>query len=273
MIKFGLFPDEVVFESVRRDDVDLLAEQVATFTCREVADRCKAVHVAGCDLFQRMFGHDIEPAGLIVGIQTGHVAVERQPVTGDAATHNRCMGREDRRNIRRVVEQIQAAACRHPFVEMCYDPVGRRAEIVDVAFDYLSCSGSEEYGFDVVPLPANRVDAVALPQIFQNVVFAGDELAEIDQYRYGIALNLPASDLHTDVVVGQERLFPIFQKFGILLEFEIYVFSMNIGADQNVPIAQLTGQCQHFGRNHRVDAADLVAHLPADFEQIVRNHF
>lgn len=68
----GWRPDEIVLETVRRDQIDLLAEQVLALFGRQIADRREAVVVRCGRLFERVLRDYAEPAGQVVGVQLGH---------------------------------------------------------------------------------------------------------------------------------------------------------------------------------------------------------
>ena len=272
-VELGLRPDEIVLETVRRDQIDLLAEQVLALFGRQIADRREAVVVRCGRLFERVLRDYAEPAGQVVGVQLGHVAVQGHAVAGYAATHDRRVRREDRRDIRRMLLQVQTSARSHPLVEVGGHPVGRLTEEVDIAFDYLARRRAEQHGLDVVPLPADRVDPVRFPQKLQHVVLAREKLAEIDQNRDRASLDFPVSDLYADIVVREKRLPPVFQQLGIFFEFQIDVLAVDIGTDQYVAVAQLLGDRERLGCDDGVYSADFVAHFPADLEQVVRRHF
>ena len=100
--QLGLFPDNVVLEAVRRNDVDLFAEQIAALARRQVTDRRETVEIGGRRLFQRMFGNHVEPPRQFVGVQPRHIAVQRQSVAGDTTPHDRRMGGKYRGDVRRM---------------------------------------------------------------------------------------------------------------------------------------------------------------------------
>ena len=163
-------PDEVVFETVGRDQIDVFVEQVFAFARGQVAHRREAVVLFRRGLFERVFGHDAEFARQLVGIEFGQVAVQRHAVAGDRAAHHRRVRREDGGDVRVVLHQVEAAARGHPFVEVSCDLVGWRAEVLHVAFDHFRGREPEQYRLDVIPLAAERIHAVAFPQPFEHFV-------------------------------------------------------------------------------------------------------
>ena len=162
-------PDEVVFETVGRDQIDVFVEQVFAFARGQVAHRREAVVLFRRGLFERVFGHDAEFARQLVGIEFGQVAVQRHAVAGDRAAHHRRVRREDGGDVRVVLHQVEAAARGHPFVEVSCDLVGWRAEVLHVAFDHFRGREPEQYRLDVIPLAAERIHAVAGALRFSSV--------------------------------------------------------------------------------------------------------
>ena len=152
---------------------------------------------------------------------------------------------------------------------MSHHPVGRRTEIIHVALDHLAGRRTEQHGLDIIPLPADRIDPVTLPQEFQHIVLAREKLAEIDQDRQRLPFDFPPAGLDPYVMIGEQHLFPLLEQRRVLLEFEVDILAVHVGSDQDVMVSQLFRNCQRFGCDHGMDAADLVAHLPTHLEQIV----
>ena len=261
-------PDEIVFEAVGRDAVGFAAQQEFALVGRDVADRDECVVVGSGGLLDRVFGHDIELAGQIVGVEFGQVGVERQVVARDAAAHDRGVRGEERRHIGCVAAQVETARRGHPFVEMGGDLVGRGAEVLDIGGDHRACGVAEEHGFDVVPLTRNRIDVVGLPEFLEYFVLAGNQRGEVHQYGRRFALDFPVSRADADAF-GVESLTPCLQQVGILLEFGVHAFVLQVGADEDVALVEFPDGRLRFGRDYRMDAADFVADLPTYLEQVI----
>ena len=86
------------------------------------------------------------------------------------------------------------------------------------------------------------------------------------------ALFIPVAAIDADAV-AVDALTPVAEQVGVFLELGIEAFVREVGTDQQVAVAEFAGRGLCLGRNDGVDAADLVAHLPAHFEQIVRGQF
>ena len=169
-----------------------------------------------------------------------------------------------------MLAQIETTARSHPLVEVSNHLIGRSAEVIYVALNHFTCCITKQHRLDVVPLTADRIDAVGLPQRFENFVLLGQHRLEIDQHSDRRTLHLPAADTHTDTIVI-ECLTPHLHQIGVFFKFGIYALAEHIRAQQNVLVAEFLGHSQRLGCNHGVDTTHFVAHLPAHFEQVIRS--
>ena len=261
-------PYEVVLETVGRDTVRFAAQEKLAFVGRDVAHGEEGVVVRRGGLLDRVLGRDVELAGQFVGVEFREVAVERQAVPGDAAAHDRGVRGEHRGHVGGVFAQVEASGGRHPFVEVGDDLFGRGAEGLDVGGDHRARGVAEEHRLDVVPLPGERIDVVALPELGEDFVLARDERGEVHQYGQRLALDLPAADADAQAL-RIDRLTPGFEQGLVLLEFGIRPFVREVGADQDVAVPEFPGHGLGLGRDDGVDAAYFVAYLPACLEQEV----
>ena len=222
-------------------------------------------------LLHRMFGHHPETASHLVGIHRRERAVQRNAVSGHAASHDGRMRGKDRGDERRELAQIQPARSRHPLVEMRGHAVGEVAEIVGIALYHLSGSITEQNRFYVIPLSANRVHAVGIPEKLQDFVLLSEKRTEIHQHRKRRTLDPPTAHLYADAFVI-EGLAPEFESLRILLEFSVGILAMHVGSYDHIFVSQHLPHGKSLGRQHGMYAAHLVANLPAHFEQKVRYH-
>ena len=264
-------PDDVVFESVGRDRVGLAAQQILALVGRDVAHRKERIVVGSGHLLDRVFGRDVELARQLVGVELRQVVVERQAVAGDAAADHRGVRSEERGHIGRVAAQIEASGGRHPLVEVRRDLLRRGAEAVDVGGDHLPRGPAEEHRFDVVPLSGDRIDVVLLPEFLEDFVLAREERREVDENGDRLPFDLPAAHADADSVVV-DALAPRLEQRGVLFEFGVHALVRQVGTDEHVAVAQTTGHGLRLGGDHRMDAADLVANLPAHLEQAIGSH-
>ena len=269
-VELLILPNEIVLKTVGSNHINLTTKQILALTSRNIANGEECIVISSSNLLQRVLCHYVELASLLVSVETLQIAIEGEAVTGQAAAHYGCVGSEARSHIGRVLTQIQTTTRSHPLVEVCNNLIGRGAEVIYVALNNFTGSITEQQGLDIVPLTADRVNAVGLPQRLQDFVFLGQHRREIDQNGDGRTLHLPAADTHADTIII-ECLTPHLQQICVLLEFGIYAFTEYIRAQQDVLVAKFLGHSQGFGCNHSVDTAHLVADLPTHFEQVIRS--
>ena len=265
-----VLPYEIVLETVGSNHINLTTKQILALASSDITYGQECVVVCSSNLLQRVLSHYVELASLVVSVETLQIAVEGESVTSQAATHYGCVGGEARSHVGRVLAQIETTARSHPLVEVSNHLIGRGAEVIYVAFNYFTRCITEQNGLDVVPLTADRVNAVGLPERLQDFVLLGQHRREINQNGDGRTLHLPAADTHADTIIIQ-CLTPGLQQISVLLEFGAYALTIYIGAQQNVLVAEFLGHSQRLGCNHGVDTTDLIAHLPAHFEQVIRS--
>ena len=233
-VELPAVPHEVVLEAVGGDDVHRAAQQALAFAGGDFAHGAEHVVFLRGDLLDRVFGHAVALA----------------------------------RHVGRVLAQVESAGGGHPLVEVGHHLVRRGAEVLHVGGDDLSGRVAEEHRLDVVPLSRDRVDVVGLPQEFQDVVLLREERRIVDQHRDRTADDAPAADADADAVVV-DALAPRFEQLVVLLEFGIVAFALDVGADEQIVVAQFAFDGAGLGRNDGVDAADFVADLPAHLEEVV----
>ena len=107
---------------------------------------------------------------------------------------------------------------------------------------------------------------VGLPEFFEYFVLAGNQRGEVHQYRRRFALDFPVSHADADAF-GVKPLTPCLQQVGILLEFGVYAFVLQVGSDEDIALVEFPDGRLRFGRDYRMDAADFVADLPTYLEQ------
>ena len=258
-------PHEAVVEAVGGHTVHLPAQQEFALVGRDVAHRQERIVVGGRHLLDRMFGHHIVAAGQVVGVQTRQIVVKRQAVSGDAAAHHGGMGGEHGGDVGGISAQVQSARRGHPFVEVGGHFVRRGAEILHIGGDHHACSIAEQHRLDVVPLPGDRIDAVVLPQSFEDFVLARKERGEVHQHHQRRTLDFPVADPYADALFI-EALTPHAQQAGVLLEFGIHPFVREVGPDEHVTLPQSPGYGRCLRGNDGMDAADLIADLPTHLE-------
>jgi len=138
-------------------------------------------------------------------------------------------------------------------------------ELLPPALDHEPGGVPEQHGLDVVPAAVDRVDLVVLPQLGEDPVLLLVELGELDQDRARATGDAPAPHAHRDAhrpARLAEGLEP-----ALLLELEVALGGrQQPGPDGHVVVTVQVDQALRLGRDHGVDAADLVADFPADLE-------
>ena len=185
----------------------------------------------------------------------------------ERASQHRRVRREHRADARYARLEIQQSRRRHPLVRVNdRASVRRRQELLAVAFDHLPGRPAEQYWFDVVPRARQRVDLGRLPQAGEDVVFVLVELRELDQHRARSAGRAPTTEPHRDSA-GAARFDEVFEAW-LGIEWHVGVrLGQQPRPDRDVVVAEALHRFPRFGRQNRVDAADLVADFPTDFEQ------
>ena len=264
-------PNEVVLETVGRYAVGLTTDQVLALVGRDVAHGAESIGVSSTHLLDRVLGHDVELASQVVGVELRQIVVEGQVVAGNAATHYRSVGREERSDVGGVRTQVETTGNGHPLVEVSGNLLRGGAERIYIRGNYLTGSPTKEYGLNIVPLTRQRVNVVLIPQLLQNLVLLREERRKVDQDGHRLALNLPATyaDTNTHLV---DALAPCTQQRGILLELGIGALVLQIGTNQDIVVTELAKCALGFRSNNGVDTTNLVANLPAYFKQVVGSH-
>ena len=73
--------------------------------------------------------------------------------------------------------------------------------------------------------------------------------------------------------VAVYALAPCLQHVGVFLEFGVRPLVLEVGPDEDIAVGEFTGYGLCFGRDDGMDAADLIADLPAHLEKVVGSQF
>ncbi len=217
-----------------------------------------------------MFGHNVEPARHLVGVEALQIAVQGESVARQRAAHHRGVGREESGHPRRVLAQVETPGGGHPLVKMRGNGVGGLAEVGHITLYDEPRGMAEQHRFYVVPLAADAVHFVGLPQVLEHVVLFGEQRGEVDQHDEGFALDLPAAHLYAYPLVVH-LLTPFAQQFGVFGKFRIVPFTVDVGSYQYVTSVEGAICNESLGGNHGVDTSHLVAHLPTHLEQVIQS--
>ena len=130
--------------------------------------------------------------------------------------------------------------------------------------DHLAAGVAEQDGLDVVPAAGQGVHAESLPELTQNLVgvVAAVEVHENDARSAG---NFPAAEAAVKVLVLERvaQRVPV----GLVRLGELGVV-LGVGAYENVFAVEGAHGLLCLAGDNLIDAADLVAHFPADLEKM-----
>ena len=260
---------EAVLEAVRRHDVDGAAMELGALPGGDVGNGREDVGVAGRGLLEGVAGDVAETAGHLVAVIGGEIVVQGQVVAGDAAAHHGRMGREDRRDGDAALAEVENTGAGLPLMELGDDLVGLAQVVVPEAFDHAAGDIAEQGGLLVIPVAADRVDTVVLPELGEDVVALRQQVLVVHQDGDGRAGDVPAADAQAQAAPGG-HLLPSLVEVGVFEEIRVAgTVHPHIRTDQDVVATELGLEMEGFGGDDGVDAADLVANLPADFKQII----
>ena len=227
-------------------------------------ERMLGLHtVRACQLVERLAA---EPArGLVARVRLGRDTERRQR----PAEHRR-VRREDRANARNALLQMEQGCPRHPLVRLHDGPAMERGEeLLPPALDHHARGRREQHRLDIVPVARDRVDFVPLPETRQDAVLLFVEAREADQDAARPTGDAPAPDpdRHAELTARLDEVLVA----GLFVERRLHASAARqLRAHRDVVVAEAFDRGHRLARQHGVDAADLVADLPADLEQLER---
>ena len=257
---------DAVLESVGSYDVHLPAEELLALDGSKVT-YCRENIGLGCgSLLESVTGGHAVFHCKFVGVSLAELVVERQVVRTQAASDDGGVSREDRsdRDVRRF--QVEQAGSGHPFVELGHNLLAGCDPEFRETLDDFSCGVAEQCGLDIFPVSGEGVNPVAGPQVGEYVVLAGDQVREIHEERYRIARHVPMTHAHAQAFFFSGQA-PRFIKRRVFGEFRVpFGIAPYVRPDVYMVFFQFSGQMEGFRRKDGMDAAYLVANLPADFK-------
>ncbi|OPY91999.1 MAG: hypothetical protein A4E73_01573 [Syntrophaceae bacterium PtaU1.Bin231] len=252
-------------QAVRRDDIGSAAQEILRLHGGDLADRREAVGLPGRYGLHGILRRDVVGGGLPLRRDPLHVGVDVDPGAGHRTSEDRGVGRENRPDLRHPFLQAQEGRSAHPFMDLRHRRkiVGAHHQVVG-DLDHLAAGVTEHDRLDIVPAAGNGIDAVVLPdpveELFLVVLRSG---AHEDDPR--IARDFPSSAAAGDFLDGGGLPKPGPALLVRLLEIDV---RFQVGAEQEVLVPVILCGLAQLACDDRVDAADLVADLPTDFEQI-----
>ena len=262
----GHLVDDVEVDAVGRDRLGPAQVQELRFLRRDLADRAEHVGLARAGALHRVLGlHAVGLSELLHG-GAAQAVVRRHAERRERAAEHRRVGREHGAHGRRVLAQVQQRGAGHPLVRLDHRATAVRCEVLlPPLLDHAPGGVAEQHGLDVVPVALERVDAVVVPQVREDVVLLLVERGEVHQDRARRRGDLPAADAHADarLTTGLHEGF----EGAVVLERRIVVLAEEPGTDADVVVAVALDQGLGLAGQHGVDPADLVADLPRDLEE------
>ena len=207
-------------DAVGGHDVGGAAQQYPALVCGKIAHGGEDVGVGCRGSLHGVAVHHAIFACQGVTVHGGELLVERNTLAGHAAAHNGGVGGEDGADGQSAVLKVHHAGTSHPLVELSHDLAGRADIVAGEALHDFACGIAEQEGLDVFPVAVERIDAVFLPIVGEDLVLVGDEILEIDQDGYRFARDVPAADPNAQSLVGCE-FSPGFEEFVVHYELGV----------------------------------------------------
>ena len=264
--------DVLHVQAVGRDDIGAAAEEILGFRCRDFADGGETVRLPGRGRFHGVFGRDLMGPGLPLRRDVLHGGVDVHSRAGQAAAQDRGVGGENRGDFRRPALQAEQSGSAHPFMKLSDGRRFLRAgqEVVE-GFDDFPAGVAEHDRLHVIPPAGDGIHSVILPDPEEELILVV-LFPEADEDHPRFAGDLPSPESAGDLLDGDPFADPLPEGVLRLLKLEI---GFQVRTEQDVPVAVGRRGLPELTGDHRVDAADLVADLPAHFEEIavwIRRH-
>ena len=256
--------DDAQVQTVEGQHIGGTPQKDARLVGRDAADGGEAVGFACRGRLHGAFGRDIVGPGLMLGVDLVHLLVDVEAGTGHGAPQHGGVRGEDRAHIGGVGLEIEQAAAAHPFVEVGQGrAVGRDVQRLAGGLDHFAAGRTEHDRFHIVPAAGDGVHAVAVPEREQQLALVVTVTVP-DQDDFGAAGDVPAAEAAAQVApVGLlAQLLPA----GLVGLFKVGVVAQ-VGPQKKIIFSKGSQGFQDLAADDGIDAADLVADLPADFEE------
>ena len=257
--------DDGEVEPVVGDDVGRAAEEDAGFFGGDAAHRGEHVGFTGAHGFHGALGRDVVAIGFLRGGDFRHAGVDVHAVAGHGAAEHRGVGGEHRAHGRSELLERENARAAHPFMEVGHAValVAGGKHLMNGGDDF-AAGIAEQHRFDIVPAAGKRIDAEAFPELAQYLirVVAAVEVHEDDARTAG---DFPAAEAAAQILVLQGVTQSVPAGFVRLGELRIF---FGIGSDEEVLAVVGVHRLLRLACDDLIDAADFVAHFPADLEKV-----
>ncbi len=231
----------------------------------DLADGGEDVGFARGDRLHRVLGAHAAGFGGFLGRTALEAGLGRLAAGGDRAAEDRRVGGENSPDVGGFVLEMEEAGGRHPLVELRHGAKTARGHaLAEPLLDDDAGGVAEEHGLVVVPAAEERIDLVMLPESGEHGVLLGEEAGELDEDRARTTGDLPTADADRHA----ERATALAEVGEALLFLEPLVATgEEPRTDRDVVVAEAGDEGLRLRRDDRVDAADLVADFPGDFEE------
>jgi len=261
----GVVGNVLHVQGIGGDHIGGPGEEIFRLGGGNLAHRGEAVGLPGRDCFHGIFGGNVVGTRLPLGGEMFHHPVDVHPGTGKGTAEDRGMGRKHRSHLGYALFQIEQTGAGHPLVKVGDGGkvVGADGKVVD-RLDDLPTGKAEHDGFDVIPAAGDGIDAKGLPEPKQELVLV-IFLAGAHQNRLGLPGYFPAAEATGDIL--DRRPFPYLRPAVLVGLLEIHI-GLQIGPQEDIAVPIDIQRLPQLAGDHGVDAAHLVADLPAHLEQI-----
>jgi len=261
----GVVGNVLHVQGIGGDHIGGPGEEIFRLGGGNLAHRGEAVGLPGRDCFHGIFGGNVVGTRLPLGGEMFHHPVDVHPGTGKGTAEDRGMGRKHRSHLGYALFQIEQTGTGHPLVKVSDGGkiVGADGKVVD-CLDHLPAGEAEHDGFHVIPAAGDGIDAEGLPEAKQKLVFVVF-LAGAHQNRLGLPGYFPAAEATGDIL--DRRPFPYLRPAVLVGLLEIHI-GLQIGSQKDIAVPIDLQRLPQLAGDYGVDAAHLVADLPAHLEQI-----
>ena len=261
---------KAVLEAVGRHHIHRASQELGALLGRDLAHRGEGIGILGRCLFQGIDGRHVEAAGHLVSVILLYIIIEGKVVAGEASSHHRGVGGEDRGHGHIGLFQLKHTGAGLPLVELGHHLFSSLEIVVAEALYHAAGQDTEHGRFLIVPVAGEGIHSEVFPEVSQDGIGLREMLLVIHQDGQGLSGNVPSSHAE-DQSFAAGLLLPGAVQHRVFQEIRVAgAVHPDIGADEDVPPAQLGLQMECLGGNHGIDTAHLVTHFPTNLKQVIR---
>ena len=200
----------------------------------------------------------------MLGVYLVHLFVDVEAGAGHGASQHGGVRGEDRAHIGRVGLEVEQAAAAHPFMEMGQGrAIGGDVQCLAGGLDHFAAGRAEHDRFHIVPAAGDGVHTVAVPEREQQLALV-IAVTVADQDDLGAAGDVPAPE--AAIQVAPVGLLAQFLPAGLVGLFKVGIVAQ-VGSQKEIVLSKGGQGLQDLAADDGIDAADLVADLPADLKE------